>query len=195
MNKVLIALFSLFVSSTAYSQQKPVTKFYAPRKIEQTIGQKYVLLPADSSKMNYNFYLHKWVDGEELKATPATDEGKVMVLANIVEDTHAKFTAEWGVIYFQYFKPGDDGTMSFFAPAADYEKAKSFVNKQVWLKSDKKKVTITGVKLTPDNNAPFKFTYKYANGKQGIIALALSGTNSKKDKVQLFDEKFSFVTP
>ncbi|QXV64903.1 hypothetical protein INP83_17735 [Mucilaginibacter sp. 21P] len=195
MNKFLIALLSLFISSIAYSQQQPAGSFHAPRKIEQTIGEKYVLLPADSSKMNYNFYLHKWVDGEELKATPATDAGRIMVLSDIVEDTHAKFEAEWGVLYYQYFKPGDDGTMSFFAPAADYEKAKSFVNKQVWLKSDKKKVTVTDVKLTPDNNAPFKFTYKYANGKQGIIALALSGTNSKKDKVQLFDEKFSFVTP
>ncbi|RFZ90838.1 hypothetical protein D0C36_17965 [Mucilaginibacter conchicola] len=193
MSKIVITAIALLFSFATYGQQKADSRFYAPRSIEQTIGEKYVLLPVDSNKKDYGYLLHKWAsETEELPFTPASDAGRVVALVGIVSSNHAKLNREDGVMYFQYFKNADDSAMPNFAPAADYEKLKSLVNKKLWLKADKQKVTITHVELTPDNNAPFKLTYKYANGKQGAMTVALSGINSKvTDKMQLFDSRFS----
>ncbi|WP_454800932.1 hypothetical protein [Mucilaginibacter phyllosphaerae] len=199
MTKIIIASFTFCILLTnAFAQNTTSrTGLFRPQNIVETIGEKYILLPVDSNKTNFGMYLHVWTTPSTDNLVPANEGGKtILTLKAITPDYHATLADSLNVVYNQYFKKGEDDALLFFTPLADYKKAREFINTFLWLKSNKKRVKVIDIQLTPDHNTPFLFTYQCADGIKDSVKVVLSGTNSTiKDKGVLFDNLFNIAKP
>jgi hypothetical protein len=193
MRQLFLVLVIVSISISAFSQSKPL---YQPRPIEKTIGEQYIMLPLKPTEKEVP-KLHKWYNPSSDQPVSASEGGHtVLTLLSITSGYYVRLTDSTGIIYMQYTDKDAYYLIPNFILKADLDAARAFLNKTLWLKNNKKSVTVTGVELCDDINTPIKFTYRLRNGEVGNVKSVISGTNFKvTDPKTLFDNQFYTAKP
>jgi hypothetical protein len=212
MKKIVLALIVTFTTLTGFSQTG--TYPYGPlpyREPKETIGETYIVLP---------YYDSKYPESDVIKR--ADKPRKAIMLKELIgrkfklmsiDDDNGHFQDSSGTEYLCLIT---NSTFAEIAPLKDIEDARNlFAGKTLWLNTDKafasispdgtmsdeielnrfEPVTVTSVLIGNGNNCPVTFKFKTAKGKEAVVRVDVSGTNTNHDANYAFNNLFFTQDP
>lgn len=225
MNRLICTIILSLNLSLCFGQQENAEKLteeqrtyigpFRYRTLKETIGETYVVLPLDIDNMNRGYpFLANVTTGEE--RAKATTAGKHLKLISIDNDfNYGNFVDSVGIKY----KSAISTLKSFnnMSPLKDIENAnKLFLNKSLWINFKFLKignpynhkdvlvridsvrfehVIVINVSPSLNNDAPVLLTIKTDKGIVGHSVVDVSGTNTMRDPVNYFKNKFFTKDP